>query len=102
MVLLHTHAIHLRLDAIAGANGLPSSFAALTQRGAAEVVANVWSELKPQQDQRSKYVYWYWQYNTQTPYEVLEDVPDAVLPRLVELRDALARDPRVARVEPEN
>jgi hypothetical protein len=33
MVLLHTHTIHLKTDAIAGANGVSLSFPALTRRG---------------------------------------------------------------------
>jgi hypothetical protein len=102
MVLLHTHTIHVRADAIAGANAIPPSFPALTQRGAAEIVARVWSEMKPQQVERANYVYWYQQFNTQTPYEVIEDVPEALLPRLVELRDTLMRDSRVASVEAED
>ncbi len=102
MVLLHTHTIQVRADAIAGANGIPPSIAALTQRGAAEVVARVWSEMKPDEVERANYVYWYRLFNTQTPYEVIEDVPEALLPRLVELRDTLMRDSRVAGVAAED
>jgi hypothetical protein len=61
----------------------------------------LWSERKPNDAERSSYVYWYHQYSGRTPYEVFSDVPDALLPRLIELRDALASDPRVATVVPD-
>jgi hypothetical protein len=102
MVLLHTHEIRLRPGAVSSSNGEPLSFAALTQRHAGEVMAGIWSDFYPDPGDRGNYAYWYRQYNTQTPYEVLEDVPAPLLPRLTELRAALSRDPRVAAVVPED
>ncbi len=102
MVLLHTHAIDLHPGAVAGGNGTPSALPALTQRDAAEVIAALWADLRPSHDAEATTAYWYRQYNIQTPYEVFDDVPDSLKPRLIELRDRLARDPRVAAVVAED
>jgi hypothetical protein len=58
--------------------------------------------LKPDQVERADYDYWYWQFNTQTSYEVLQNIPEALLARLVELRETLMCDSHVASVEPED
>jgi hypothetical protein len=102
MVLLHTHGIRLRPGVVTGADPGLTEFPALTQRGAAGVVADLWADLKDRQDKRSDYTYWYHQYNSQVPYEVIGEVPDSLQPRLTELRDALARDSRIASVTPED
>jgi hypothetical protein len=102
MVLLHTHQIRLQPDAIAGGNGGILTFAAITQRHAAEILASLWADLKRDSGERSRYAYWYCRYNKETPFEVLSHVPDTLLPRLVELRAMLAHDSRVAAVEPED
>lgn len=98
MVLLHTHQIQLDPAAIGERNGLPLTFAALTQRHAAQVVAELWSELKHESGERAEYVYWYHLYNTRSPYEDFDDVPDPIKARLIELRDRIAQGPRVAAV----
>ncbi len=100
MVLLHTHAIHLSSGAHAndGADNQDGGTAflhALTQREAASVIAALWPN---RTDQRADYVYWYFQYNTRTPYEVFSDVPKELMTRLLEFRSTLAREPRVAAV----
>jgi hypothetical protein len=100
MVLLHTHAIHLRPGTIlegCGNNGTdgPIVLPPETQRGVASVMAALWPN---RSDERADYIYWYWQYNTRVPYEVLSDVPADLMPRLLKLRDLLAQDPRVAAV----
>jgi hypothetical protein len=102
MVLLHTHTIRLQPGVVTGADPGLTEFPALTQRGAAAVVADLWADLKDRQDKCSDYTYWYHQYNSQVPYEVIEDVPDSLQPRLAELREGLARDSRVASVAPED
>ena len=112
MVLLHTHEMHLQADAVcdswrshAGAGHVV--LAAQTRRVVAAVIASLWKELmekrgQPPDEQRSNYAYWYWQYSTRVPYEVIEAVPTELLPRLQEFRDVLARDPRVLAVVAED
>jgi hypothetical protein len=102
MVLLHTHEIRLHPGIIEDGNGAVTAFCPITQRHAASVVAKLWGELMHERGKRSDYFYWYFRFNTETPYEVVSDVPDTLLPRLAELRQALARDPRVASVTPED
>jgi hypothetical protein len=101
MVLLHTHAIHLRPDALSRCgNGEPIAvLAAETQRGAAGVIAALWPD---RADERADYVYWSFQYQARTPFEVLEEVPEDQRARLLELRHLLAGDPRVAAVVAED
>jgi len=101
MVLLHTHEIHLRPGVLTndsadqGKTGV-TVLSPDTQRGAASVIAALWPDRTD--SKRCEYTYWYWQYNTMTPYEVLDDVPQDQLERIFELRDALAKDPCVAAV----
>ena len=102
MALLHTHQIQLHPGAVSSANGELLRFAALTQRHAAEIIAELWAAQHPERDARAAYGYWYGEYNRKTPFEVFEDIPQALRARLTELRDALARDPRVASVTPED
>jgi hypothetical protein len=96
MILLHTHAIQLR-PGVLGEE--PVLLPAETQRGVAATIAALWPN---RTDARGSYEYWYWQYNTRTPYEVLEDVPEHLMPRLREFRQALAQDARVSAVLEEN
>jgi hypothetical protein len=98
IILLHTHELRLHAGAVADSNGIPVTLPPLTQRQAAEVVADVWAESMPQKDERADYRWWYRQYSCQTPYEVLGDVPETLQPRLFALRDALLQDPRVEAV----
>ncbi len=101
MILLHTHEIHMHLGSLAnGFNDESEStmkvLPAETQRSVAKIVAAVWPDRSDRV--RCDYTYWYWLYNTQTPYEDLGDVPKDRLARVLKLRDALAQDPRVAAV----
>lgn len=99
MALLHTHRVRLRPKAGGtAANGGAPVLAALTQRGAAEAVAALWPD---RADERAGSPYWYFQYNSRTPYETLSQVPRELLPRLLEFRDRLASEPRVLDVEEE-
>ena len=89
MALVHTHHIRMRPGASPGGDGRPhADFPALTQRNAADIIAGLWSEHHPHDRQRSDYRYWYHVFNTQTPYEVFEDIPEQVRPRFMELRRA--------------
>lgn len=92
MVILHTHAIHIHAMAH---DAEQSILAPLTQRGAAEVIAALWTD---RNDERSNYVYWYWQFNTHTPYEVLASVPPELLPGLHEKLARLRQAPFVETV----
>jgi hypothetical protein len=103
MVLLHTHAIHLRPGVLSShRNGeqaeeilvLPTQ----TQRAAASDIAALWPD---RTDERANYLYWYYQYSTRTPYEVLGAVPDDQRTRLLQLRRLLASDPRVVAINEE-
>ena len=103
MLLLHTHAIHLKPGAIA-ADGQdlgsdPVILPAETQRGAAEIMASLWPD---RNDAHAQYGYWYKLYNSRTPYETLHDVPEPMKTQLLVFREALARDPRVAAVVEED
>jgi hypothetical protein len=104
MVLLHTHEIHLRPEVLSNrGNGEQGEeikvLPAETQRGAASAIAILWPD---RTDTRANDVYWYHQYNTRTPYEVLDAVPYDQRTRLMELRYLLASDPRVAAVVEED
>jgi hypothetical protein len=102
MVLLHNYAIQFRPGTIdedwakvQESNGEPITIPALTQRHAASVVAALWPD---RDENRASYEYWYFKYGSKTPYEVIENVPKDMMPRLLELRDKLSKDPRVAAV----
>lgn len=100
MVLLHTHAIRLRPGTLTAhrENGQTEEITVLspqTQRGVASAIAALWPD---RTDERANYVYWYFQYNSRTPYEALDVVPEDQRIRLFELRCLLASDPRIAAV----
>jgi hypothetical protein len=102
MVLLHTHQIRLHPGLVTGGDGWLLTFPPVTQRHAADIIAGLWGELMQDPGERSHYAYWYFRYNNETPYEVLSEVPETLLPRLAELRTLLARDERVASVTPDD
>jgi hypothetical protein len=111
MVLLHTHEIHLHPEHVSPQwqENQRDGVAVLhadTRRGVAAVIAKLWSEVKREQtrppDEQCGYKYWYWQYCTQMPYEMLCEVPVELMPRLLELRQTLAWDPRVVAVVEED
>jgi hypothetical protein len=104
MVLLHTHAIHLRPGVLSSQGdgeqaGEIAVLPAETQRGAASIIAALWPD---RSDERANYAYWYFQYNTRTPYEVLDAVPEDQRTRLFQLRHLLAGDPRVTAIVEED
>lgn len=92
MVIHHTH--HIRLRPIRGAQ--PVALAALTQRGAAAVIAALWPD---RDDQRSEYTFWHKNFITRTPYEVLGAIPQELIPALQEKLDRLRNVPWVDSVE---
>jgi hypothetical protein len=111
MILLHTHAIHLRAGSVEDGNHAPLHgsiiLPAQTQRGAAQVIASLWREKSKRkkpggEDERQNYVYWYHQYNLKTPYEVASDIPEALTSRLSDFRGQLAQDPRILAIASED
>jgi hypothetical protein len=103
MVLLHTHAIHLHPGVLSShKNGEQAeevlALPADTRRGAASDIAALWPD---RTDERANYLYWYYQYSTRTPYEVLDEVPEDQRTRLLQLRHLLASDPRVVAISEE-
>ncbi|TMQ35476.1 MAG: hypothetical protein E6K70_02000 [Planctomycetota bacterium] len=92
MVLLHNYAIQFRPGTI---DEDWAKVPALTQRHAATVLAALWPD---RDENRASYEYWYFKYGSKTPYEVIESVPKDMMPRLLELRDKLSKDPRVAAI----
>lgn len=94
MILLHTHEIVLKTP-LDNAGTLIRTFSPITQRHAAEVVAAVWKD-------RSDAVRdWYWEFNTRTPFEVIEDVPAEWAGRIEAARRALESHPLIHQVNPE-
>jgi hypothetical protein len=96
MVLLHTHDIQLKRgilleDAHQADPSLPIVLRAVTHRHAASIVASLW----PRNDKRGAYEYWYAQYNTATPYEVVSDIPPAQLRRLDSMKERVLKDHRI-------
>jgi hypothetical protein len=94
LVLIHTHEIHLRVPMLGDAPGV-TTLAPATQRHAASVIATLWPDRASQQ---AAYTFWYREYQLKTPYEDISEVPPHQLARLVQLREALLQDPRVASV----
>ena len=94
MVLIHTHEIKLRSPVLTDAHGV-TTLAAATRRHAASVIAALWPDRASKQ---SEDTFWYREYQLKTPYEDISDVPSRQLARLVQLREALLQDLRVASV----
>ncbi len=97
MILFHTHQICLQnsTNGTQGTDHLETRLAPLTQRAAGEVIAHFWPD---RSDKRANYYYWYWLYNTKTPFEDLSQVPPNLLTRLNQFRNLLAKDPQVRAV----
>jgi hypothetical protein len=94
MVLIHTHEIQLQSPMLTDAHEV-TTLAPATQRHAARVIASLWPDRASQQ---AEYTFWYREYQIKTPYEDISEVPPHQLARLVQLREALLQDPRVASV----
>jgi hypothetical protein len=92
MILIHTHRLKLREPTLGDRPGV-TEVAAGTQRGAATIVGDLW----PARDDRERtlYAYWYWQFNTRTPYEILDDVPPQWMDRINHFRAILRSHPAV-------
>lgn len=99
MVLLHTHSVSLREPVVEDRPNVVA-FAALTQRHVASVLASAWPNRTD--GQRTVYGYWYYLFNSRTPFEVVEDVPEEWLPRLQTVRQRIESHPVVRSVRPED
>ena len=99
MVLLHTHRVRLSEPILDDRPGV-TELAAITQRHAAEILADSWPNRGDAQ--RSNRGYWYYQFNARTPYEVIEDIPQDWTLHIQRLREALARSPMVSSLDPED
>jgi hypothetical protein len=98
MVLLHTHTIALFDPIISEHNGI-TNLPPVTKRTAADVVASLWSD---QMDtDRSNYQYWYGRYETETPFELIEQVTPDYVTKVTRMKRQLMSDPRVRSVVPE-
>lgn len=99
MILMHTHFIELEAMPFDDAPGV-SNIHALTQRSAAEVLAKIWHDRTDLE--RTVYMYWYFKYTTEAPFEVVEDVSEDWKWRLERLLSVLRRHPNVRLVEAED
>jgi hypothetical protein len=99
MILFHTHRIRLNAPVLDDRPGI-TEIAAITQRHAAEVMAAAW----PDRDDshRTDRLYWYYQFNSQTPYEVVDDVPRDWMIRVQRMRDNLSNVPMIRAIEPDD
>jgi len=111
MVLLHTHSVQIWSEFVEEPWQRHAQDGNVllhpgTQRQVASVIAALWGKIKqkrtrPLDETRSRYLHWYYEFNTRVPYETVAEVPAQLRKRLDELRDLLARDPRVFAVIPD-
>jgi hypothetical protein len=98
MVLLHTHRPSLR-ESLSDRAGV-TEVEPVTQRHAAELVAAAWVDRGDQQ--RTRREHWYYQFNTVTPFEVIEDVTAPWGVAVARVRRNLLQSGLVAAAEPED
>lgn len=99
MIILHTHRIRLREPILLDRPGVVD-LAAITQRHAAEVISAIWPDRSDKR--RTDRNYWYSMFNTRTPYELIEDVPQDWMICLQRVREHIAENPVVKGLEPED
>jgi len=93
MLLLHTHKIKLASHSKSGAN--PILLLPVTQRIAAEVVAELW----PDQQYKEKMDYRFWYREFVLEYGGASAIPSQVEQELVSLREKLQCDNRVQSID---
>jgi hypothetical protein len=71
MILLHTHRLLLSSGSLSDRPGV-KEIAATTQRYAAETIASAWPDRSD--TTRTAPAYWYYEFNTRTPFEVIDDI----------------------------
>lgn len=82
IILLHTHRLEFT-ESVSDRPGV-DQLSALTQRYACDVVARAWPGAWKRD--RANYAHWYRQFNTATPYEVMEDVGPPWTARVARVR----------------
>ena len=96
MLLLHTH--HFWVESRAD-DGF-AEWDALTQRHAATTSPAVGPDIADAQ--RTAPYYWFSRFNDETPYEVVEDMPEPWLALVLTLKQRLLGHPDIERIEPED
>ena len=98
MLFLHTH--HVWLDKSYTTEEGISEWHTLTQRHSASTIAAIW----PNQGdaERTDPYYWLYRFNSETPYEVVKDIPVTLRRRVEELKQKLIAHPSVVNVEEED
>ena len=102
MILFHTHRFRLSapLDPLRADRPGVSEVNAITQRDAAAAIAAAWPD-RADKD-RCDYRFWYWRYNTVTPYETVEEIPPDWLERVQKLKETLLANSSLAEAVPED
>lgn len=99
VIVLHTHSMRLSRPCLSDMPGA-TTIRALTQRHACEVVASAWPDRADRQKTNS--AVWYWDFNTRTPFEVVEDIEPSWRERVDRTRSVVLRHPEIAAVDPED
>jgi hypothetical protein len=99
MIVLHTHRIRLREAILQDRPGV-TELAAITRSGAAEAVATIWPNRSDRL--RTDFRYWSHAFNTQTPYELVEDIPQEWMTPVQRVLRCIAENPLVKGLEPED
>jgi hypothetical protein len=88
MLFLHTHHLQLGAASLSDRPGV-RDLAALAQRHAAEVVAAAWPSR--QDSLRMSPQHWYYEFNTRTPFEVVEDMEPFWAERVAGVRERILK-----------
>lgn len=99
MLLLHTHRIHFSRPVL---DDRPTvcEISAITRRHAAEVAARVWRDKSD--IEKIDPAFWFFLYKSNTPYEVVEDIPEHWMAAVWKMRSKLLGHPDVTAVELED
>jgi hypothetical protein len=99
MIVLHTHRLRLGGIALTDRPGV-SELAAITQRHAAEVIAEAWPT-REDRDRTSR-EHWYCAFNARTPFEVVDDIAPEWRSRVERVRSQVAGSGLIAGLDPED
>lgn len=97
-ILVHTHHVYMKRPF----EDRPdvSEMCAITRADAAESLATFWPDVMD--FQRKNFHYWLERYATETPYEVVDDIPVPELERVLHLRSKLLNHPEILDIQPED
>jgi hypothetical protein len=96
MTLIHTHRIYLAVP-LQDAPDV-TVLEPATQRTAASVIAEVWSNR--QDKEKTSYIYWYRKYQQECRYETMSAVPAEKVAKIDKLCQAMESDSRVRKLIP--